>query len=244
MTFTNSFGRLSFAAHTSPSNGFLSYAGDGTSGILIWGAQLETGSTTTPYQRVSTIYDVTEAGVPSCSYLFFDGGSDSMVTSTITPGIDKAQVFAGVRKLSDAAIRTVLELSASVSSNPGGILLRAPYTVASNYGFASSGTALAGATSAATYAAPITNVLTGLGDIAGDTATLRIDGTQVAQATVDQGTGNYLAYPLYLGARGGTTLFFNGHLYSLITRFGPNLDAPTIASTEAYVADKTGVVLP
>ena len=92
-------------------------------------------------------------------------------------------------------------------------------------------------------AAPITSVLTGLGDISGDTSTLRVNGTQVSQGTADQGTGNFLAYPLYLGGRGGTSLFFTGHLYSLITRFGPTLDAATIASTETWVAGKTGIVI-
>jgi hypothetical protein len=206
---------------------------------LVSRAQVELG-TATPYQRVSSIYDVTEAGVPSCSYLFFDGGSDNMATGTITPGIDKAQVFAGVRKLSDATTYAmVAEFSANAGSNTGTFALMAPYTT-STYGLASKGTVFTDVGTAGVYPAPITNVLTGLGDISADRATLRINGIQAAQTTGDQGTGNYLAYPLYLGARGGTTLFFNGHLYSLITRFGATLDAPTIASTEAYVAGKTG----
>jgi hypothetical protein len=196
--------------------------------------------TATPYQRVSSIYDVTEAGVPSCSYLFFDGADDFMVSSTITPGIDKAQVFVGVRKLTDATTYAmVAEFSANAGSNTGTFALMAPYTT-STYGLASKGTVFTDVGTAGVYPAPITNVLTGLGDISGDRATLRINGIQAAQTTGDQGTGNYLAYPLYIGARGGTTLFFSGHLYSLITRFGVNLDATTIASTEAYVAGKTG----
>ena len=79
--------------------------------------------------------------------------------------------------------------------------------------------------------APNTNILTGLGDISGDRATLRINGVQAAQNTADQGTANYLAYPLYIGCRGGTSLPFNGRLYSLIVRFGSNLPAATIEKT-------------
>ena len=61
------------------------------------------------------------------------------------------------------------------------------------------------------------------------------------RSTGDQGTGNFLAYPLYLGRRGGTTLPFNGFVFGLITRFGPNLNAPTITNTEIWVGDKTGI---
>jgi hypothetical protein len=222
----------------------LTYAGNGTSGAYLWGAQLELGSTATPYQRVTTQYDVTEAGVASLGYLYFDGGSDSMVTSTITPGIDKAQVFAGVRKVSDATRGVVAELSATVV-NPGTFVVYAPSgTATPAYLFGSVGTSAGIATSPSSYAAPITNVLTGIGDISGDSAALRIDGTQVAQSTADQGTGNFLAYPLYIGARGGTTLEFQGHLYSLLVRFGPNLTDARISATESWVASKTaGVTL-
>ena len=93
------------------------------------------------------------------------------------------------------------------------------------------------------YASPITNVLTGLGDIGGDLATLRVNGTQVAQSTADQGTGNFLAYPLYIGRRGGSILPYSGRIYSLITRFGANLDAGVITNTETWVAGKTGISL-
>ena len=87
--------------------------------------------------------------------------------------------------------------------------------------------------------APTTNILTGTGDISGDSAVLRINGAQAAISTGDQGTGNYLAYPLYIGRRGGTSYPFNGHIYSLIVRFGANLDSTTIEQTENWVNGKT-----
>jgi hypothetical protein len=96
------------------------------------------------------------------------------------------------------------------------------------------------------YAAPITNVLTGIGDIAGDNAILRVNGTQVAQNTADQGTGNYLAYPLYIGRRAGTSFPFNGQIFGLIVRFGSNLDAATISQTETWLGARVAptVVIP
>jgi hypothetical protein len=218
-----------------------SYAGDVTKGLYLWGAQLELGSTATAYQRVGTAFDVTEAGVQSLSYLSFDGIDDFLVTPTITPGVDKVQVFAGVRKLSDAATGIVAELSDS-ASNFGAFTVSAPNpSLANSFGFFSRGSLTTGGAVFAAFPAPITSVITGLGDISGDLATLRVNGTQAAQSTGDQGTGNYLAYPLYIGRRAGTSAPFNGHLYSLIVRFGANLDAATITSTESWTGGKTGL---
>ena len=204
--------------------------------------QLELSSTATNYQRVTTQYDVTEAGVASTSYLAFDGVDDGMVTGTITPGVDKVQVFAGVRKLSDAATGMIVESSADAGSNNGAFRFLVPG--AAGYEYRQRGTLnAAGAAVSSGYASPITNVLTGLGDIGGDLATLRVNGTQVAQSTADQGTGNFLAYPLYIGRRGGSILPYSGRIYSLITRFGANLDAGVITNTETWVAGKTGISL-
>jgi len=194
------------------------------------------------YQRVGSQFDVTEAGVQSLSYLNFEV-SDFMVTSTITPGTDKAQVFAGVRKLSDAATGMLVELSTTFG-NAGSLAVRAPRTAAeATYDFNSGGTTSRSAVSPSSYPAPITNVLTGLGDIGGDLVALRLNGTQVAQSTADQGTGNYLAYPLYLGMRAGTSLPFNGNVFSLLVRFGANLTTDQTTDTETWVAGKTGVTL-
>lgn len=212
-------------------------------GIFVWGAQRETGSTATAYQRVVSSFDVTEAGVPDVWYLSFDGTDDGMLTNTITPGIDKAQVFTGVRKLSDAASGLIAETSVSIASNNGAIRFSAPKGASANYAFDTKGTVEAGAFTSNTFAAPITNVVTGIGDIAGDVATIRVNGTVAASTTTDQGTGNYLAYPLYIGRRGGSSLPLNGRIYSLILRFGANLSAVQIAQTETWVGGKTGVTI-
>lgn len=56
----------------------VSYAGDGVSGIHTTGAQTEQNATATAYQKVTTAYDVTEAGVPLRHYLQTDGTDDWM----------------------------------------------------------------------------------------------------------------------------------------------------------------------
>ena len=221
----------------------LSYVGDASKGIQVRNAQLEISSTATAYQRVVTAFDVTEAGVPSLSYLQFDGSDDSYVSPTITPGIDKAQVFAGVRKLSDALRGAVVGLSSTPNASNGALELFAPQLDATTgYRFDSRGTAVASAATTS-FTAPITSVLTGIGEIGTDTCILRANGTQVATSAIDQGTGNYLAYPLYIGRRGGTSLPYNGRIYSLIVRFGANLSASTITQTENWVAGKTGITI-
>lgn len=185
-------------------------------------------------------YQIDASGRP---YLSFDGVDDALVTSTITPGTDKVQVFAGVRKLSDAATAIVAEMGSGAGGQAiNKIAVLAPRAGGfPTYGFQSLGSGTTGdAATSNTYAAPITNVLTCIGDIANDVAILRANGTQAATSAADQGTGNYLAYPLYIGARAGTSTFFNGRLYGLIGRFGPSLSAGQIANTEGWLNAKTG----
>ena len=55
------------------------------------------------------------------------------------------------------------------------------------------------------------------------------------------GTGNFGTYPLNILARNNGAIYsLNGRLYSLIVRFGANLSASEISSTEAWVNGKTG----
>lgn len=210
--------------------------------VDIWHPDLRVandGANLPPYQRVNTATDYDTVGFPH--YLRFDGVDDWLVTNTITPNTDKAQVFAGLRKLSDAAAGIVLETSTSMGLNNGAIVVvTAGSSGAYEYEYGSRGTSPQYAsTTSASFNAPHTGVLTGTADISGDRATLRINGVQAAQNTADQGTSNFLAYPLYIGRRGGTTLPFNGRLYSLIVRFGSNLPTATIENTEKYINTKT-----
>lgn len=222
---------------TAAAGGMQSYLGDG-SGFYAWGAQLEESATATAYQKVVSQYEVTEAGIASASYISFDGVDDGMVTGTITPAIDKVQVFAGVRKQSDVARGTIYETFVGA----GGVRVEAPH-IAANAAFmlGTRGSLDPGPTiSPLTYAAPVTVVLSGIGEIATDTSILRLNGAAVTSNVGDQGTGNYASSLLYIGRRGGASLPFNGRIYSLIMRFGANLTAGQIASTEAYVNGKTG----
>jgi hypothetical protein len=358
-----------FAIYVADGNLDITVDRDGTSSILIWGAQLETGSTATAYQRVTDQYNVTEAGVSSVSYLFFDGVNDSLATPSIDfpayeqlgselvangdfasatgwtaetgwsigSGVatkvvsgananlfqdigivagrtyrvtytltyvaggfqmiiggtassvklasgtytdyivagssnlrvsafgnaafagtidnisvkevlrpaDKMTVFAGVRKLVDTGFQVIGEISTIPDNTDGSFGLGASTLVSDasrrTWSFGSRGTVFT-LTGAAFYAAPITNVLTGIGDVAGDNNTIRVNGAQIAQVTSDQGTGTYRNSPLYIGARNSASNFLSGHLYSLIVR-GAQSNTGQISSTETWVASRTGIVI-
>lgn len=192
-------------------------------------------------------YQIDALGLP---YLLFDGTDDWFISPTITPGIDKAQVFAGVRKLSDAAFQAIAETSVDPNSSVGSFSLGA----ASLQGDASRrtwATVISGSVSgvlggAFVYPAPDTKVVTLLDDISQASAALEtimhLNGIQqtLSISGVSAGTGNFLAYPLYIGRRGGISNPFNGRIYQMIVRFGANLDAATIAATEAFVNSRTG----
>jgi hypothetical protein len=224
-------------------NGSTAVTANGTDGVYIWGADLRVtndGVGIPAYQRVAAATDYDTSGFPL--YLRFDGTDDSLATASIDfSATDKMSVFAGVRKLSDAAAGVVTELSSNINSNNGAFIF-APgsYTTATGslYHASSKGTVIAPLNSTTTFASPITNVISALFDIAGDKNTIRINGLQNAQSTDDQGTGNYGNYLLYIGRRGGSTLPYNGRLYSLIVRGAQSTDAQ-IASTETWVNNVT-----
>lgn len=176
------------------------------------------------------------------NYLLFDGVDDFLQTNSIDfTATDKVSLFAGVRKLSDVATATVFELSASKNTNSGVFALFAPVDGGvSQMAWITKGTTERAAVNN-TIAAPITTVISAKGSISGDVSTLKVNGTQVSNS-LDQGTGNYGNYPLYIGRRGGTSLPFSGHIYSLIGIARLTTDAETLA-TEKIIAKLTGVTL-
>lgn len=80
--------------------------------VEIWGAQIETGSTATAYQRVTTQYDVTEAGKASVPYLYDDLVGDAL-NWTATAG---TYSIAFVNTLGDVTIQTSQSLSGATDA--------------------------------------------------------------------------------------------------------------------------------
>lgn len=174
-------------------------------------------------------------------YIKFDGIDDALYTSSINfTSTDKVTVWAGVRKLSDAARGMIVELG---NTQPNSFRLNSSIhgaTPAAAYRFDTSGNIEAFSSTNTIYPAPITNTLTGIGYILNNICTIKvnniIDNFLKAGST---GTGNYGNYPLYIGSRGDISLPFNGHLYSLIIRGAQSSEAQ-ILSAETYCNQKTG----
>jgi len=214
----------------------------GASGVsyILWGAQLIVTNSllSNAYQRIAAATDYDTAGF--LPYLAFDGTDDSLLTNSVDfSATDKMTVWAGVRKLSDAARGMLVELNTG-ATDTGIFNINAPNASLGNFSFVSAGGTVASAV--ATIAAPATQVLTGIGDINAPLAVIRTNGAQAAAVTTSQGSGNYLNAALYIGRRGGASLPFNGNLYSLIIR-GAQSNASQISATESWVAQKTGVTL-
>ena len=171
-------------------------------------------------------------------YLAFNGVNQWLQTNSIdfTYG-DKVFVCAGVRKL-NANASVVTELSAAATANAGSFVVFASGTASDDWYFASSGTIYTTA-SAFGYGPPTTNVVSGVGKISAPSAALRVNSAQVASSAGPQGTGNYGNYPLYIGARAGSSLWFNGRLYGLVVA-GKAASASEITNTEAWLNSKTG----
>ena len=196
--------------------------------IYIWGAQFEEATEASNYQKVVTDIDVTESGVGEVYYLKFDGVSDNMSLTGLTSPNTPITAWFGYsatnanstdnRLLLDIETgRTFLTASGSVGGTLG-------YYDGAYRNFAADSDAL--------------KVLTY--DLVEDNAKIRIDGTQeYSDATYDQKA---------IGGQIG--LFSNlrvdanhvaGNLYSCILRAAESTDKE-IASTESYVAKKTGLL--
>jgi hypothetical protein len=178
------------------------------------------------------------------SWLAFDGVDDAMATAAIDfTGTNKMSVFAGVRKLSDAATGVMAEISASATHSDGTFAMyNSANSTVNGAGFFSKATAIAAAIATVGLVPPANAALTGLGDISGDRSIIRINGIQRATGPQDQGAGNYGNHVLNIGSRNQASLFFKGNLYGLIIA-GKMASTDEIASTEAYMAAKSGVTL-
>lgn len=216
--------------------------------LLMWHPQFETGPALGSYQRVAAATDYDWLGFPL--YLRFDGTDDSMATGgaagTVNfdlSGTDKVTALACIHKGSDAAVGIVTELGPNTSdaANPGSFFMAAPASVAANWGARVRGvdTTVVAPTSPP---APTSGVLTSQFDIATSLNSLRVNGALALSTNVSLGGGNFGSYPLYVGARGGSSLRFNGRLYGLLI-FGRQLTPDQLFLSERYVGQLMGIAL-
>ena len=204
--------------------------------------QIEEGDAPTPYQATQSLFDVSEAGVSSLHALYFDGAGHSLQTASLGLANPQAvSVFAGARKLSDASIDVLIEHGPNNVTTNGSFVLQANGVTPDKAVFASRGTQRAAAIGAFGYA-PCAAVLAGLGSIGPGNAALRVNGTLVANSSVDQGVGAYDDHALYIGQRAGSALAFHGYFFGAIVRFAGS-SATEIGRAETLMAARSGVIL-
>ncbi|WP_294346738.1 hypothetical protein [Prosthecochloris sp.] len=165
-------------------------------------------------------------------YLAFNGTNQYLKVTGMQPEVDEVFVSAAIRKESDESNTALIELSNNYITNDYVFQLAAPSSsVNRSYRMASKGTI--GENSGpilSKYAAPTSNVVTGISSISGNICLVRVDGVQEALGTDDQGVdGNYGNYNLYIGSRAGTSMFYKGRLYGILLVFDNPAD--TIITT-------------
>lgn len=218
------------------------YAGNGTSGVFLWGAQLLTAADVTAtgnaYQRIAgaTVYDTAPIFRP---YLAFDGVDDSLSTAAINfTSTDKMTVFAGVTKLSTATF-DFAGLSPDWPTNIGTFAIGSVSPNGWFFGLRGTGFEYYTATS---FVAPLTSVLTASYNIGGatiaDEIVPRVNGTTptLTPSGGPAGTGNFGTHVLNISR---SASWFNGRLFSLIVR-GAASSVTEIADTELWVNARTG----
>ena len=158
-------------------------------------------------------------------------------------GTDKMTIVVGAKKNSDGSSGMMFETSNDASSTNSTFSLFAPSANGLNsYRAYSSGTNRTAAGQGVFAAAPDTSVISLLSDISEPTLKLRRNSSLVEESTGSQGTGNYGNLPLFIGARGGGSIFFDGNIYSLVIR-GAATNSADLDDLENYTAGLTGVTL-
>lgn len=180
----------------------------------------------------------------SAGYATFDAFDDYWATAAIDfTATDAVTVVVGLRKLSDAATGVVAELGPVVAN--AWFVIGAP-SGSSSFSYICTGTGGVNATASAgvgSYPAPTTRVITTQSKISTDLCSLRVDGVAVSSSANDQGAGNYQNAALYMGARGGTSVFLSGRIYRLLI-IGRALTTTERNLAERWAAQPTGIVIP
>lgn len=190
-----------------------------------------------PYQRVNTAtdYDADPAKFPA--YLRFDGVNSALQTGNIDfTSTDKMTVWAGVTKLSDPIEAELYGLSANPLTLSGSFMFR----TSGGAGVATATSGYAKGTASfqqafITVPAPVNIVHSLAINLGASSITNRVNG--LASTTSAALGGVFGNYPLYIGARAGTSLYFNGRLYSLIVR-GAQSSLSQIEATELHIKQK------
>jgi hypothetical protein len=213
ITATTAAGANTVAFYPASADNTVSYTGDGTSGLQLWGAQLEVGSTATAFQDVGTDKVTLFSGVTKLS----DAAAGMIVELSANQNSNAGGFY--------------ISAAETVAGNYG-------TRIGGNRGY-NNATFVAPITNVISLAGDLaaSGVTTG-GVVARFNGIVNTAG--VAGTTMPG--GNFGSYLLYVGRRGGTTVPFNGRLFQLVIR-GAATDSVTVGNAERWVGQLTGVAL-
>lgn len=177
-------------------------------------------------------------------YLAFDGVDDSLVTNSIDfTATDKVGLFAGLSKLG-SSMGAVVGLGSSANANNGTFELLTDITANSlTLRKRGVGTPAPFTDAVATaLPSPIKAVLSSSIDFSTPFVPLRVNGKTTISTANSGVIAASVSAPIYIGRRGGATLPFNGHLYSLIGIGRLTTTAETLA-LEKSITKNVGVTL-
>jgi hypothetical protein len=178
------------------------------------------------------------------TYAALDGVNDCWATPSINfTGTDKITVIVSLY-VNNTTSDMVMELSSNLAAYAGAFY----FVTGNDSGFTQSYISNSNGTNVPRGAGVARSlsqfdVFSGIHDIAGSISTAVLDRVAGTSSTASKGTGNFGNYPLYIGSRAGSTLYFSGRISRLIV-IGRKLTAPEIAAAEAWCAAPVGVVLP
>jgi hypothetical protein len=186
-------------------------------------------------------YQIDNEGNPN---LTFSGSYTQLATRAIDfTATAQMMVGVGLHVVGSASAAAAIELGSDVNSVNGSFLFGAPSSTA-DHSLYLRGTS--------TIAARVDNVvdgddiMLGLFDISQATKELeliprlnrvQLSGSQITWTGTDAGTGNFGNLPLFIGARSGGTLPFQGKIYQVIVR-GALTNASDITQTENLIDAK------
>ncbi len=198
-------------------------------------------------QSTSTARPLFQIDGSGNAHLVFDGVDDYLSTSAIDlTGTDKVTVFTGTLEVGTSA--SILYETSTHGTNSGAFFCAVDYNAGGVGDWLVSGSAsiafatVADQPSRAVTTAELSSVFaSGVGALSVNVngALQTLENTYQPTAT---STGNFGNHPLFIGARSGPSIPFNGNLYSFILG-ATNYDAATVLEAETWVADKTGVTL-
>lgn len=177
-------------------------------------------------------------------WLEFDGVDDALSTAAINLSVTQQTNLCFGATIGNTNLGFVFEFSAVANSNAG--TFNAYYNDGGLGGLAArvnaNGSSLTG-TAEVAVTVPNKSVYDAaydLGTTAGSQAvSVRRNGAAYSTGGTNPVTANFGNYPMYLGARGGSSFAFAGNLYGAVLR-GAASSAQEITDTETWMNSKTG----